>query len=175
MRVADINMTRPNENCPAGFTKVTVNGKTMCGGQSSHCISTTFSTYGVLYTRVCGRIIGYQYGTTDAFSRYIDYGESIDSNFVDGIVLTHGSPHNHIWTFATGINQFTNSSSGCPCNTKSSLPPYIENEYFCERIKLIIFYWATSLMIHSGVVLAVLVAPAVHSTLLRGFVRTCPH
>ena len=30
MRVADINMTRPNENCPAGFRKVTFNGKTMC-------------------------------------------------------------------------------------------------------------------------------------------------
>ena len=33
MRVADINMTRPNENCPAGFRKITASGKTMCGGQ----------------------------------------------------------------------------------------------------------------------------------------------
>ena len=35
--------------------------------------------------------------------------------------------------------------------------------------------WFTSLVILSGMVLAVLVAPAVPSTLLRGSVRTCLH
>ena len=33
MRVENIDMTRPNENCPAGFRKVTTSNKTMCGGQ----------------------------------------------------------------------------------------------------------------------------------------------
>ena len=67
MRVADINMTRPNENCPAGFRKVTNSGKTMCGGQSARCISTTFSSRGLQYNRVCGKIIGYQFGRTNDF------------------------------------------------------------------------------------------------------------
>ena len=126
MRVADIDMTRPNENCPAGFRKVTASGKTLCGGQSSSCISTTFSSHGIEYSRVCGRINGYQHYTTDAFYNYITNGESIDSVFVDGIVLAHGSPRQHIWTFAAGYNQYTTARNRCPCNSNSyshSLPP----------------------------------------------------
>ena len=68
MKVANIDMTRPNENCPAGFRKVTASGKTMCGGQSQSCISTTFSSHGLQYSRVCGKIIGYQYHSPDAFA-----------------------------------------------------------------------------------------------------------
>ena len=135
MRVADIDMTRPNENCPAGFRKVTASGKTMCGGQGAGCISTTFSSHGIEYSRVCGRINGYQYYTTDAFAPYILQGGNIDSIFVDGIVLTHGSPRNHIWTFATGYNQYRTDRHGCPCNGDSysfSLPPYVGNDYFCD-------------------------------------------
>ena len=135
MRVADIDMTRPNENCPAGFRKVTASGKTMCGGQGAGCISTTFSSHGIEYSRVCGRIKGYQYYTTDAFKNYISSRGSIDSAFVDGIVLTHGSPRNHIWTFAVGYTQYTTNEGGCPCNSDSysySLPPYVGNDYFCE-------------------------------------------
>ena len=131
MRVADIDMTRPNENCPAGFRKVIASGKTTCRRQSTGCISTTFSSYGIKYSQVCGRINGYQYYTTDAFNT----GASIDSVFVDGIVLTHGSPRQHIWTFAAGITQYDIGSSGCPCNSDSyshSLPPFVGNDYFCD-------------------------------------------
>ena len=135
MRVADIDMTRHNENCPAGFRKVTASGKTLCGGQGAGCISTTFSSHGIEYSRVCGRINGYQYYTTNAFNNYIGSRGSIDSAFVDGIVLTHGSPRQHIWTFAAGYTQYETSVSGCPCNSDSyshSLPPYVGNDYFCD-------------------------------------------
>ena len=135
MRVADINMTRPNENCPAEFKKVTANGTTMCGDQNASCNSTTFSSHGLQYSRVCGKIIGYQFGNTDAFQPYIEQEGSIDSIFVDGIVLTHGSPRNHIWTFAAGFNQYRNDKFGCPCvgpSYSGTVPPYIGNDYFCD-------------------------------------------
>jgi hypothetical protein len=135
MMVADIDMTRPNENCPAGFRKVTASGKTMCGGQSSRCTVTTFSPHGIEYSRVCGRITAYQFGTSDAFGPYVNYGGSIDDTFVDGIVLTYGSPRKHIWTFAAGDNQYRTDQYGCPCNGApygGRLPPYIGNDYFCE-------------------------------------------
>ena len=135
MRVAHIDMTQPNENCPAGFRKVTANGKTMCGGQGSGCISTTFTSHGLQYSQVCGRITGYQYATTDAFSPYVRNRGSIDSSFVDGIVVTHGSPRTHIWTFASGYSQYSTDQTGCPCNSNSfthPLPPYIGNDYFCD-------------------------------------------
>ena len=84
---------------------------------------------------MCGRITGYQFYTTNAFYRYINNGASIDGNFVDGIVLTHGSPRTHIWTFTSGISQYHTDSHGFPCNSDSytfSLPPYVGNCYFCE-------------------------------------------
>ena len=135
MRVANINMTRPNENCPAGFRKVTDSGKTMCGGQNRSCISTTFSSHGLQYSRVCGKIIGYQYYTPDAFAPYTMQTQSIDGVFVDGIVLTHGSPQIHIWTFAAGSTQDGTDRYRCPCNGDSysgTVPPYIGNDYFCD-------------------------------------------
>ena len=135
MRVAHINMTQPNQDCPAGFRKVTANDKAICGGQGSRCISTTFPSHGVQYSRVCGRITGYQFYTTNGFHHYIQHRASIDTYFVDGIVLTHGSPKTHIWTFASGISQYRTDGSGCPCNGDSytfSLPPYVGNDFFCE-------------------------------------------
>ena len=123
--MADINMIRFNINCPQGFPKITAAGKRMCRGQSSRCTSTTFSSHGIEYSRVCGRING---STTDAFNS----GESIDTAFVDGIVLTHGSPRQHIWTFAAANTQYGTGESGCPCNGHTvsfSRPPYIDNDY----------------------------------------------
>ena len=84
---------------------------------------------------MCGRITGYQFYTTDAFGPYINYGESINGNFVDGITLTHGSPRTHIWTFACGLSQYETNPSGCPCNNDLftySLPPFVGTDYFCD-------------------------------------------
>ena len=135
MRVAHIDMTQPNKNCPAEFRKVTANGKTMCGGQGSQCISTMFPSHGFQYSRVCGKIIGYQFYTTDGFAPYISTRGSIDSIYIDGIALTHGWPRTHIWTFANGRSQYDTGHTGCPCNGDSythPLPPYIGNDYFCD-------------------------------------------
>ena len=134
MRVADINMTRPNENCPEGFRKVTTSGKTICGGKSSRCISTTFSSHGIQYGGICGKIIGYQFGRTNAFNRYISHRGSLDTNFIDGIILTYGSPRSRIWTFTAGGNQYMTNRHGCPCNSgySGAIPPYINGNYFCD-------------------------------------------
>ena len=51
MRVADINMTRDKENCPAGFRKVTTSGKRMCGGQSSRSLG--IDTLRFLFSLLC--------------------------------------------------------------------------------------------------------------------------
>ena len=131
MRVADIDMTRHKENCPSGFRRITASGKVLCGGQGSRCIGTMFSTHGIEYSRVCGRIIGYQFGRPNAFWKYHhDRSISIDREFLDGIVLTYGSPRCHIWSFSAG--QYETNPSGCPCNTGyiAVTPPYIHNNYF---------------------------------------------
>ena len=131
MRVADIDMNL-QKSCPSGFRKITSSGKVMCGGQSSRCISTSFSSHGVEYSRVCGRIIAYQFGRTNGLRRYHRNQASIESYFLDGIVLTYGSPRSHIWSFVAGHDQYTTAPEGCPCNTgfTGSVPPYIQDDYF---------------------------------------------
>ncbi len=41
-----------------------------CGRSGPGSVSITYPTYGVEYSRVCGRVIGYQYNTSDAFAPY---------------------------------------------------------------------------------------------------------
>ena len=135
MRVADIDMTRHKENCPTGFREMTPSGKRICGGRGRGCVSTSFISHGVEYSRVCGRIIGYQFGSTNAFLYYYQKEPSIDSYFLDGIVLTYSSPRRHIWSFAAGGNKYRYTPNCCPCNSdhfSGIIPPYIQNDYFCD-------------------------------------------
>ena len=76
------------------------------------------SLNGVKYSRVCGKIIGYQYYTTNAFTLYYrDRSLTVDDNYVDGVSLTHGQrPRKHIWTFAAAIEENRSGASACPCN-----------------------------------------------------------
>ena len=77
-RVAFINMTATSYNCPIGLS-LTSYSKRTCG--QSHTVTTltfgecsstwsTFSVGGLTYSRVCGRIRGYQFGATSAFWRH---------------------------------------------------------------------------------------------------------
>ena len=96
-----------------------------------------------MYSRVCGKINGYQVGSTDALGlrRGII---TIHSNYVDGVSLTHGSnPRRHIWTFVAAhsdnyINEFPGSlSSFCHCvrpgDSRIMPPPsFVGMDYFCD-------------------------------------------
>ena len=103
-RVAFINMSDTSYNCPPGLGLKSYNSKRACGRSHTTrtgCSSTTFSVGGLPYSRVCGRIRGYQFGSTGAFS---SYAEGIDSYYVEGVSLTHGvaGRRQHIWTLAAG-------------------------------------------------------------------------
>ena len=71
MRVAHLDMTDPNHYCPEGF-RLFPGPKRLCTRDASDtgCTSIHFSTHGVLYSRVCGRVIGYQYYNPDGFAHY---------------------------------------------------------------------------------------------------------
>ena len=138
MRVAYLNMTDPSEECPRGFRLYNENGVRACGSPASSpggCQSSVqFQSYGVPYSEVCGRVHGYQYYTPDAFSSRI---AGINSHYVDGVSLTHGSPRKHIWTFAAGLQKNTLYDGGlyaCPCSpgSKQTPPSFVGNDYFCE-------------------------------------------
>ena len=123
-RVAYLDMSDPEEKCPNGFKLYEVNGVKACGKHSGGCVSTTFpSSEGISYSEVCGKVIGYQFGSPDGSK----------TNSIDGISLTHGSPRTHIWSFISGYYESTRSSK-CPCGTSGSIaaPSFIGHHYFCE-------------------------------------------
>ena len=138
-RVAFINMTDTSYNCPTGLN-LTSYSKRTCGRShtGSGCSSTTFSVGGLPYSRVCGRIRGYQFGGTSAFYIYNGSSRGIDSHYVHGVSLTHGGAgsRQHIWTFAAGLTEVTTDfpNEACPCDTAPSsvVPEFVGNDYFCE-------------------------------------------
>ncbi len=138
-RVAHLNMSDPAQRCPSAWAENSTNGVRTCGRpetSSGSCPATIYPT-GRQYSRVCGRAIGYQYGTTDAFGYHAV--ETIDSYYVYGISVTHGLPRNHIWTFAAGLFEGASSAQrfNCPCSNPGHpdnvLPPsFVGNNYYCE-------------------------------------------
>ena len=138
MRVANLDMTDTNQSCPSGFRLIT-SPKRACGASGYGCVSTTFPLNGVKYSRVCGKVIGYQFSTPDAFDPYYyDRSRTIDSQYVDGVSLTHGqTPRKHIWTFAAAVDETQSGRYVCPCSRTNvhytgAAPPFIGQDYFCE-------------------------------------------
>ena len=85
--------------------------------------------------------MGFQYGPTRAFLAYNNglSHRTIEDAYVDGVVITHGTVKQHIWTFAAAFSEdpFYSATIQCPCtdleNTNTSLvPPFLGDDYFCE-------------------------------------------
>ena len=141
-RVANLDMTDPSQQCPDGFrpvTRTTVPLRTCGRPGPAGCVSTTFPAHGIKYSQVCGRVIGYQFGSPQAFYPYTHGQISIDSDYFEGVSLTHGwSPRQHIWTFAAARDETDYDTAHlCPCTRPSAtytgtIPPYVGNDYFCE-------------------------------------------
>ena len=82
-RVAYLNMTYPGSVCPTSNWTLHTSPVRDCGQTqtaSYSCDSAFFSVSGQSYSRVCGRILAYQAGSTDAFHASVLEGKrSIDS------------------------------------------------------------------------------------------------
>ena len=135
-RVAYLNMSDPSQQCPSAWQEITTPHR-VCGRRSNNgsCEGLNYTTGSVQYDRVCGRMIGYQIGHPESF--LFSPGRSINTNYVDGISVTHGSPRQHIWTFAAGIeDQYRGHTGTCPCVTGSVvgsyIPSFVGQSYFCE-------------------------------------------
>ena len=140
MRVANLDMTDPNQQCPPGFrlTPYHTCGRPNYQSVGGHCISAIFPVHGVSYSKVCGRVIAYQNGHADAFTTYHVFRTTIDGAYVDGASLTYGSsPRKHIWTFVCALQE-TGSCPRCICHCThpdaypGSVPYYVGQDYFCD-------------------------------------------
>ena len=132
MRVANLNMTDPNQPCPPNFNLSYAQPKRLCGKSTDGkgCDSVSFNTSGLHYKKVCGRVVGYQRGTPNEFQCS---SCNIDEAYVDGISITYGSPRKHIWTLAAALFENGQKSHTCPCDTPSEEPPsFVGSDYYCE-------------------------------------------
>ena len=131
-RLDYLNM-RLSTKCPTGFQLYVTRGIRHCGRPPSHkggCSSKIISSYGVKYSHVCGKVLGYEYGNPDAFHYY----GRIDQVYLDGVSITYGSPPKHVFSFAAGNRETIAGPYACPCNSGSSNRPplFVGNNYYCE-------------------------------------------
>ena len=132
-RLAYLNMSDTTQNCPPGLEECEDEGIRLCriDEESKGCKSVKFPTNGISYTHICGRVIGYQKGKTDAL---YNQNKSINGPYLDGVSITRGSPHEHVWSYIAGQRSDDNSNANCPCNRGSTIQiqEFIGDHYYCE-------------------------------------------
>ena len=152
-RLAYLDMTDATQNCPTGFKLYQSGGVRACGRATSSigsCVSVQFPSNGISYSQVCGRVVGYQWGSTDAVypgnysgeaygSAIEQHHNDINSYYLNGVSITRGSPRQHVWTLMAGLLESSDTNDGrfnCPCSQgspqNSTLQSFIGNDYFCE-------------------------------------------
>ena len=143
-QVASLNKSDPSQQCPSPWREYNTSGVRACirpnTSSTDGSCSATFYAASRQYSKVCGRVIGYQIGSTDAFS----FGTipELDSYYVYGVSITHGTPRSHIWTYAAGVsegeyNDIISQQDNCPCSNSShpdnGYPPsFVGDNYYCE-------------------------------------------
>ena len=138
VRVANIDVTDTNQQCPPGFNLRTDVRSCDRSNTGRGCTPITFPSHGIEYRQVCGRIRAYQYGRMHALSPYYYSRITIEEQYVFGMSLTHGrQPRQHIWTFASAYSEYYSNRNACPCTRTNQpytgvLPPFIGEDYFCD-------------------------------------------
>ena len=132
-RIAYLNMSDPTQQCPSAWREYEMGRIRACGRAASSdqsCSSTFYSTT-KKYTRMCGRVIGYQFGSPDAF-------KGGNQSYSDGVEITLGGSDYHTWSYIAGVTESSpqHATSNCPCSSSSDetiKPPIrIGDNYYCE-------------------------------------------
>ena len=140
-RLAYLDMSDATQNCPSGFRLYQSGGVRACGRpvtNSGSCVSVQFPSNGISYSQVCGRVVGYQYYSTDAVHDGHDSNHNnLNGHYVDGVSITRGSPRQHVWTLIAGFTQVDSQTFfpfKCPCLVGSvqQTQSFIGNHSFCE-------------------------------------------
>ena len=136
MLVAFHNMSDTNQSCPFNLRLSEIEQRRFCSVKHKGCTSIFFDTFGVNYSKVCGRVMGIQFGEPNAFRPYFNNRElTLEDQYVDGATLTHGLTH--VWTFAMAEDEVASDDEACPCtrsdvNYTGVVPPFIGDNYFCD-------------------------------------------
>ena len=133
-KLASWEISTMGPSCPSGLQLFVEDQVYACGipegGVSpAGCLSLHLLSSTDPYTMVCGKMVGYQKGSDDAFNNFPS--PTINEPYVDGVSITRGTPRRHIWTYAMGNAEDNNVA--CPCSIGNSFPPaFVGADYFCE-------------------------------------------
>ena len=131
-RIAYLNMTDPSQQCPSAWREYNTNQFRAWGRPNSTVASRPSQIFPIScqYSKVCGRVIGIQVASPDAF--YDGMGSGINENYMDGVSITRGSPRHHIWSYVGSISEIFNNV--CPCTYSSATQPqaFVGSNYYCE-------------------------------------------
>ena len=143
-RIAFLNMADLTQQCPTNWRLITSPVRA-CGRSSTSsigCDSTIFPSNDRSYSHVCGRIIGYQKGSSDAYYVSTLGNTGIENSYIDGLSLTHGAAgsRQHIWSFVSANHETALNYQprwNCPCTNSNvnwpyQVPSFIGNNYFCD-------------------------------------------
>ena len=132
-RVAYLNMTEPLQQCPSAWREYNTTRVRACGrpvNETGSCAAVFYFT-NRQYSRVCGRIIGYQVASPDAFSTFNNRNGDLD-----GVIISHGAQQEYNWSFAAGVTEGSSryTQNNCPCSPApgTQSPASIGDKYFCE-------------------------------------------
>ena len=132
-QVAYLNMSYPTQQCPSAWREYNTGGVRACGRPRTNGASCPATTYSIdfQYRRVCGRVVGYQFGSPDGF-----LPGNIDQIYVEGVSITRGLPREHVWTYAAGVTESSreHTNYNCPCSDSSGkeAPSFVGDNYYCE-------------------------------------------
>ena len=130
MRIANIDTTQ-GDNCPSGWSKIT-QPRPLCrgSGDGAGCYSAYFSNNKAEYNSICGKLRGYQKGSTDGFHT----NTIINNPYLEGVSITIGNPRKHVWSYAVGYSYGVHKNH-CPCTSPTvakSPPVFVKDHYYCE-------------------------------------------
>ena len=135
MRVAHINMSESSSTCPPPLAQYWANNIKFCGPVvCGSCDSIIFPVYGIEYNYVCGRAVGYSFYAPRGFY-YGGYdGYSLECSYLSGLSITHGTPRNHIWSYAAGQREHAYSAYNCHCAARPAVEPpvYVGYRHYCD-------------------------------------------
>ena len=129
-------MYNRTEKCPAAWREYNVSGLRSCGRPTTtlpSCPGILYAT-GRQYSKVCGRVIGYQDHSPDGFANFNTNNAS--QSYLDGVSITYGSSRQHLWSYVAGVTEdgISHTPNNCPCSTQAGTgaPSFVGNNYYCE-------------------------------------------
>ena len=108
-------MTDPSQQCPSAWREYNNSQFRAYGRPVSNVTSCPSQVFPIShqYSKVCGRVIGIQIASPDAFHH--GRSSNINEGYMDGVSITHRSPCHHIWNYVGSYSEVATHFDACPC------------------------------------------------------------